>query len=863
MKRHVKITAVILSVFMLMGMLPISGIAFGATDSKLIITHIDANCSQEGSAVILTPLSGETVAGKTTDFAWWSLLTFEWDEGDYCYKLTKSQTTGGTAKKTTEIPENGFVYAINTGNNYPALYEASNPKNEAYANKPNYQTANVLNSRTYAHTLSIGAKAYVYNTDIANGVIDANGADWYRPEFVSNSYIKIGTPDATGTPYDPNEAEAILFQYTLDVTHINTAEYEIGMSILFTRAYGTEIFGGGGTAKYQWWKTAIFEWDHIQSCYVVSSTSLVRDNNSAKQAIIPQNGFVIAVVQGTGTDSTLGNIDKLKVGTKAFVYGADLGAGTITASVKVCVNIPDTALTPYTPTLSGTRLAAPILTNMTEKRTLATDTGFTVQWAAVEGATGYVVNINNSTYIPDGLLVVKETAVTGTSYAITSDKLVAGNNYTVSVYATGEGKAPSMLSRARLAVISEEAFTSNLRNKTIVAFGDSLTARTGWVNLLGGRFGSDIINSGVGGDSSNAGRGRFIKDVLDKNADIVIINFGMNDQAQSSSKNKPNVPLEDYTANLEFFAKTLTEANIDVVFVTPNAVCSEAGYYVAGAYGLNYATDNLLDFSEAMRKVAIKYGCGLVDINYECNFEDLKQFVLAGDGLHQSAYGHQRYADLIGDYLAAVYDDKNLSTVEVKYTDTQGAEIADAITLKGAVGARILVPGAEISGYTLNTADTGYTFTASAGSITLEYTMEVVIPGTIELIDNSGFTIDGAFIYLNADQLSSETVLSKISTSGVICTPKSGSFVGTGSKLQLKDGDIVVSELTVIVLGDCSGDGRVNSVDFLLVKRHFLGTYTLADEFLTAGDVDNSGGITGADFLKIKRYFLGTFNIYS
>lgn len=854
MKSSIKLTAIFLSLLMIVSIMPITGIAYGSTDKKLVITHLN-NSVCEGAGVIITPSTGDTIA---SGYAYWVLVTFDWNETDYCYKVSKVQGANGVDKSSTIIPENGFVYAVNFGNNYPKLYEDEGDLQ--YANKPNYVNSRTSDSYNYANSLAIGTKAYVYNSDLLNGILDNNGAEWYTDSYVTNSYIKIGTPDTTGILYDPNNTQELLIQHTFDVTDIDAYGANTGMSIIFTRNYGTDIFGSNDKQQYYWWKTAVFEWNDTDKCYVVTSLDLALDNNSAKQPVIPEDGFVLAVITGnTATDAASINMDKLKIGTKVFVYGADLKAGTITDSAKICANLPDSSLTAYVPTLSGTRLAAPELTNMTEKRTVTTDAGFTVKWNAVEGATSYVVNINNSSYVTNGLLKVNAQNVTETSYTIGNDILAIGNIYTVSVYAIGTGMSASTLSHAKLAVISEEAFSSSLRNKTIVAFGDSLTARNGWVNLLGGRLGADVINSGVGGDKTNEGKARFAAQVVANKPDIVIINFGMNDQAVSLSTGKPLVSLETYTTNLEYFAAALTEADIDVIFATPNPVCTATGYYVPGGYGIDYSSDSILAFCDAMRKVAVKYECGLVDINKECASEDLAKFCNAGDGIHQSTYGHEQYAKYLGDYLTAVYDNKNLSSVEIKYVDAKGTQLADPVTFKGTVGSSILIPGKKIDGYNLATNEKSFTFTSAAGTVMFEYAP----PSSIEIKEDSKCVIKDSFIFINDDEITSENLLGQIKNENVICVLKSGILVGTGSKLQLKSGDTVVSELTVILLGDASGDGKVNSVDFLYVKRHFMETYTLKGEFLTAADVDNDGNITSADYLKIKRHFLDTYNIYA
>lgn len=83
-------------------------------------------------------------------------------------------------------------------------------------------------------------------------------------------------------------------------------------------------------------------------------------------------------------------------------------------------------------------------------------------------------------------------------------------------------------------------------------------------------------------------------------------------------------------------------------------------------------------------------------------------------------------------------------------------------------------------------------------------------------------------------------------------------LIGTG--FVVKNG---TQQITVVLRGDGNGDGQVNSKDFLLAKRVFLGTYTLEGAELSALCIGGDSKPTALDYLKIKRHFLGTYNLYS
>ncbi|MDE7157295.1 MAG: cadherin-like beta sandwich domain-containing protein, partial [Lachnospiraceae bacterium] len=88
-------------------------------------------------------------------------------------------------------------------------------------------------------------------------------------------------------------------------------------------------------------------------------------------------------------------------------------------------------------------------------------------------------------------------------------------------------------------------------------------------------------------------------------------------------------------------------------------------------------------------------------------------------------------------------------------------------------------------------------------------------------------------------------------------TPLTGS-VGTGSRILIRDmNGTGVKEYACIVYGDINGDGQVDIVDMLYMKRHILGTSSLNGLREIAADVNKKGGIDIVDMLYMKRHMLG------
>lgn len=57
--------------------------------------------------------------------------------------------------------------------------------------------------------------------------------------------------------------------------------------------------------------------------------------------------------------------------------------------------------------------------------------------------------------------------------------------------------------------------------------------------------------------------------------------------------------------------------------------------------------------------------------------------------------------------------------------------------------------------------------------------------------------------------------------------------------------------------GDPSGDGKITSMDYVLVKNHILKVKLLSGDALKAADVNGDGKITSMDYVLIKNHILG------
>ncbi len=82
--------------------------------------------------------------------------------------------------------------------------------------------------------------------------------------------------------------------------------------------------------------------------------------------------------------------------------------------------------------------------------------------------------------------------------------------------------------------------------------------------------------------------------------------------------------------------------------------------------------------------------------------------------------------------------------------------------------------------------------------------------------------------------------------------------IGTGSIIKIIDENGVIKmEYEIIIYGDVNGDGKINSVDLLVLQRHILEIEILNGPALKAGNINRNGkNPSSLDLLIIQRHIL-------
>ena len=188
----------------------------------------------------------------------------------------------------------------------------------------------------------------------------------------------------------------------------------------------------------------------------------------------------------------------------------------------------------------------------------------------------------------------------------------------------------------------------------IVAFGDSITeGKTGvtpdqnWLLLLGKKLGPryELINAGVGGNSAREAMARFEKDVLARNPDAVLLEFGGN----NNDPRNPDRQVDDaeFKRHLLDFRSRLPEKCKVVMITFPPIIDEQHAWRVLIPDG---KVDVQLDPQrEIVRGFAAENGWPLLDL-YRLMYPRRYELILP-DGVHLNPAGHVFFAEAVYQLL--------------------------------------------------------------------------------------------------------------------------------------------------------------------------------------------------------------------
>lgn len=212
------------------------------------------------------------------------------------------------------------------------------------------------------------------------------------------------------------------------------------------------------------------------------------------------------------------------------------------------------------------------------------------------------------------------------------------------LFSCGGKATPKSEDGATDSVDSPTEAVSKTKNKTIIFFGDSLTAGLGLdpqeafpaviqdtLDSLGMNY--TVINSGLSGETTASGRNR-LDWVLNQKADVFVLELGANDGLRG-------IPLEETRTNLQAIIDAVQEKN-------PNTQIVLAGMQIPPNMGQDYTSEFRKIFPELAERNTLPLIPFLLEGvagNPELNQED---------GIHPTVEGQKIVADNVWAVLEGV-----------------------------------------------------------------------------------------------------------------------------------------------------------------------------------------------------------------
>ncbi|WP_395804529.1 SGNH/GDSL hydrolase family protein [Daejeonella sp.] len=194
------------------------------------------------------------------------------------------------------------------------------------------------------------------------------------------------------------------------------------------------------------------------------------------------------------------------------------------------------------------------------------------------------------------------------------------------------------------------------KSPKVIFFGDSITEAGvkpgGYIFIMQDKIKQgtapnyELIGSGIGGNKVYDLYLRLQEDVLDKKPDVVVIYIGVNDVWHKQSSQTGTDP-DKFVAFYSAIIKKLQSSGIKVIICTPAVIGERTDF-------TNQLDGDLNRYSEMIRKLAISYGCGLIDIrksfldyNLANNPQNKESGILTSDRVHLNQAGNQMLAELM------------------------------------------------------------------------------------------------------------------------------------------------------------------------------------------------------------------------
>jgi len=123
----------------------------------------------------------------------------------------------------------------------------------------------------------------------------------------------------------------------------------------------------------------------------------------------------------------------------------------------------------------------------------------------------------------------------------------------------------------------------------------------------------------------------------------------------------------------------------------------------------------------------------------------------------------------------------------------------------------------------------------------------------------SGFEI-GTDISFIKNKIANANDNAKIELRDSINNEKNSGKLSTGDKVIVTIGE-QTKEYEVVIYGDANGDGEINAIDYVRIRKYIMNTVNLSGSYIESSDVNKDGNVDAIDYVRIRKYIMNTANI--
>lgn len=395
-------------------------------------------------------------------------------------------------------------------------------------------------------------------------------------------------------------------------------------------------------------------------------------------------------------------------------------------------------------------------------------------------------------------------------------------------------------------------------------------------HIENGVWGNDIINAIVAAqtnDNVKAGINATIVAPTDKE---------MEDYKKAAADFKPatysDLQVDDQAAKVAYYAqfmKANPKGNIDKNFLNQEIAYAEAQNYVQS----DYSADSWARYTEALANAKAKAAASdatesvVFDAKYELM---VAQNYLERHSMKESGYLEEElipliaHANAIIENYGTIYTLKNGVTYEDAFKQlVEALGVKYSVTIDEKVQEGILYDRSAITFTEYDRNDSAKNKRAvDTAADKLRAAIEN-FENAVRLESNDGVTtVDQSIRYIQniaPNSIANEAgLLARVKLAGDVAAnvttttqaSKSGHY-GTGSRVEIKNGDVLLVTYFVVINGDVNGDGAVDAFDALEVDLADKTAHYMGDVYDDAADSDGNGIIDATDYAAVKAVVTG------